>query len=1028
MVASPSGPPGDRPSDADAARLFELPFDVMGVASFDGVLRRVNPGIERVLGLTPKDVVGRKLLDMCHPDDREATAEAFGAVLEGGEVSGFENRLPTADGSYKWLQWNVLADVDEGLIYGVARDVTDRRNLEHELRESQRELEASHDALRARAEEQAALRRVATLVAREASPSKVFGAVAEQVAGVLDTEAIGMLRFEPDGTATLVAQSPTPWDPPPLGSRFTLDGENVIASVLRTGQAARVDDWTNSTGMVAGMATALGIRSAVATPIVGEGRLWGTMIAVTSQSEPLPPDTESRIAEFTELVATAIANAEARGELSRLAEEQAALRRVATLVAHQASQADIFTAVAEELGRILGVDDIRMVRYEDDEDSAEAAAVVLATWGALVEVLKVGERHPLGGENVISRVFRTGGPARIDDYTAGSGAIGNLVREGGVGCAVAAPITVEGRLWGAVVAGSLDQGTLPSDTDARLSQFTDLMGNAIANAEARAEVARLANEQAALRRVATLVAEESPAADLFGKVAEEVASLLGDHVDSAILRYESDETATVVGVWGEQPPGGIRVDARLPVDGSGVTAQVFRERRPVRVDDYTASAGAIADHAREHGIRSAVGCPILVQGRLWGAMVVAHYEAEPFPADTERRVSQFTELMATAIANAKARDEVQRLADEQAALRRVATLVAEGAAPTDVFEAVSVEVARLLGAAQVGLARYEDEREMSILAMHGDHPAVPRAGMRLPLEGDSVTTRVFRTGRSARINYDDEGSGDIAEFARRSNVTVTVGAPITVEGRLWGVIPASWEGQELPPVDAEERLARFAELLDTAVANADTRDQLTASRARVLTAGDEARMRVVRDLHDGAQQRLVHTIVTLKLAQQALHEDGDRAESLLAEALDHAVDGNAELRELAHGILPSVLTRGGLLAGVDAVVSRLDLEVHVDVTTARLAPEIEASAYFTVAEALTNVVKHSKATSAEVTAVVRNGWLRVEVRDDGIGGADPDSQGLLGLGDRVAALGGRLRIESPPGAGTVVTAELPLST
>ena len=409
-------------------------------------------------------------------------------------------------------------------------------------------------------------------------------------------------------------------------------------------------------------------------------------------------------------------------------------------------------------------------------------------------------------------------------------------------------------------------------------------------------------------------------------------------------------------------------------------------------------------------------------------MVVAHYEPEPFPPDTEQRVSQFTELVATAIANAEARAELQRLADEQAALRRVATLVAEAAAPTEVFDAVIAEVAQLLGAPQVGMMRAESSHEITILAQRGQDPAVVRAGMRLPLDGDSVTARVLRTGRSARLNVYEEPSGTIAQIARRSNVNATVGAPITVEGGLWGVITASWEGQDLPPADAEERLAEFAELLGTAIANADSRDQLTASRARVLTAGDEARRRVVRDLHDGAQQRLVHTIITLKLAQRALSEDSERAESLLAEALDHAEQGNAELRELAHGILPAVLTRGGLRAGVDAVVSRLDLPVDVDVTRTRLPPEIEASAYFIVAEALTNVVKHSQATRAEVTAAVDDGTLRLEVRDDGIGGADPQGHGLLGIGDRVAALGGRLRIDSPRGGGTVLAAELPLST
>lgn len=198
------------------------------------------------------------------------------------------------------------------------------------------------------------------------------------------------------------------------------------------------------------------------------------------------------------------------------------------------------------------------------------------------------------------------------------------------------------------------------------------------------------------------------------------------------------------------------------------------------------------------------------------------------------------------------------------------------------------------------------------------------------------------------------------------------------------------------------------------------------SRARLLTEGDEARRRVVRDLHDGAQQRLVHTIVMLKLAQRSLREEDEKAESLVGEALEHAERSNAELRELAHGILPAVLTRGGLRAGLDAAVTRLDLQVHVDVPAERFPAEIEASAYFIAAEALTNVVKHAHADRADVTASVRDGRLHVEVRDDGIGGADPDGHGLVGMCDRVTALGGRLKIESPARGGTLVTATLPL--
>jgi signal transduction histidine kinase len=222
-------------------------------------------------------------------------------------------------------------------------------------------------------------------------------------------------------------------------------------------------------------------------------------------------------------------------------------------------------------------------------------------------------------------------------------------------------------------------------------------------------------------------------------------------------------------------------------------------------------------------------------------------------------------------------------------------------------------------------------------------------------------------------------------------------------------------------------LGQFTELMATAIANTDSRDQLAASRVRLVTAADEARRQVVRDLHDGAQQGLVHTIVSLKLAQQAFGEGDGKAEALIAEALDYAERSNAELRELARGILPAILTRGGLRAGIDAVVSRLALPVRVDVPPDRLPLETEASAYFIVAEALTNVIKHSRATRAEVRASVKDSVVRVEVQDDGIGGADPAGHGLVGMADRVSAMGGRLTVESPPGDGTLVAATLPLS-
>jgi signal transduction histidine kinase len=341
-----------------------------------------------------------------------------------------------------------------------------------------------------------------------------------------------------------------------------------------------------------------------------------------------------------------------------------------------------------------------------------------------------------------------------------------------------------------------------------------------------------------------------------------------------------------------------------------------------------------------------------------------------------------------------------------------------------VFDAVTREVAEVLGASAVSLARYDDD-VITVVAQFGT--AYVRIGERLPLGGTNVTSTVLRTGETARLDDVAAATGRIGDVARRAGVRSTVGAPVVVDGRTWGVLVAIWEERGPPPDDTEERMARFAKLLDTAIANADSRDQLTASRARLLAAGDEARRRVVRDLHDGAQQRLVHTIITLKLAQRALHKDGSDAGTLLAQALRNAERATAELRELAHGILPSVLTRG-LRAGVDAIASRLDLPVELDVSSERLPPDIEASAYFIVAEALTNVVKHARATRATVRAAAEDGVLTLEVRDDGVGGANPDGHGLMGLADRVDALGGRLRIESTDGDGTVVAARLPLST
>jgi signal transduction histidine kinase len=284
---------------------------------------------------------------------------------------------------------------------------------------------------------------------------------------------------------------------------------------------------------------------------------------------------------------------------------------------------------------------------------------------------------------------------------------------------------------------------------------------------------------------------------------------------------------------------------------------------------------------------------------------------------------------------------------------------------------------------------------------------------------------VLRTGRPARKDHNDEdATGKFGTTGSAAGVRSAAGTPIVVDGRLWGVMTAT--SVEPLPGDTESRMGEFTELMATAIANIDARTELTASRARIVAAADQERRRVVRDLHDGAQQRLVHTVITLKLAERALERDAGEAASLLSEALEHAERATHELRELAHGILPAALTTGGLRAGVGGLASRMPVPVEVTIPADRLPTPIEATAYFVVGEALTNVAKHARAASATVDARVEDGTLQVEVRDDGVGGARPDGSGLQGLGDRLAALDGRLRIESPADGGTLVAATIPI--
>jgi PAS domain S-box-containing protein len=545
--------------------------------------------------------------------------------------------------------------------------------------------------------------------------------------------------------------------------------------------------------------------------------------------------------------------------------------------------------------------------------------------------------------------------------------------------------------------------------------------------QAETELARLAGAQAALRRVATLVAEEASLAEVFARVAEEVANAFGD-VHCALLRDEGDGTASAIAVWGARISAGIPVGERLPLDVDGITARVLRQGRPCRIDDYSAAAVPLAEGAREHGVGSAVGCPIVVGGRTWGAMVVATYEAAAFPPGTETRIGQFSDLVATAIANTEARAEVERLADEQAALRRVATLVAEGAPAAAVFDAVAAEMEGLLGADHVVVCRYELGAELTVLAHRGSSAQKVPPGVRINHAGDSVEAVVRQTARSARMESYEGARGVIAELARAAGVRVAVGAPIVVDGRLWGVVSAGWNWEQSPPADTEQRMAQFSQLLDTAIANADSRAELIASRARLVAASDEARRRFERDLHDGVQQRLVSLALELQGAEAIAPRENDELVAQLAHVGAGLAGALDDLRELSRGIHPAVLSRGGLVPALRVLARRsaVPVELHLSVDE-RLADPVEVGAYYVVSEALTNAAKHAQASKAEVTAHVDDGMLQLTIDDDGVGGADPArGSGLTGLADRVAALGGTIEISSPPGRGTSMRVELPV--
>jgi signal transduction histidine kinase len=375
--------------------------------------------------------------------------------------------------------------------------------------------------------------------------------------------------------------------------------------------------------------------------------------------------------------------------------------------------------------------------------------------------------------------------------------------------------------------------------------------------------------------------------------------------------------------------------------------------------------------------------------------------------------------------------EYRRLAEEQAALLRVAGLVARGVPPAEVFTAVVTELGRLLGASHTLLVRYDRDGMMTVVAAwcaRGEAGVAPPIGSRWSVEEDSVAGLVVRTGKSVRNTSYENVRSDLARWMKSQGVRSGVGGPTVVEGRLWGVTVAMSCAGKSPPEDTEERLLRFNELVTAAIANTDSRAELVASRARVVAAADEARRRIERDLHDGAQQRLLSLALNLLQAQAEVPVGHSNLEDLLSQSIRDVKDILDDLREISQGLHPAIIAQRGLAPALGMLARRSAVPVKLSVHDHRHLPErVEVAVYYLVSEALTNAAKHAHASLVNVDLRVEDGMVRLSIDDDGIGGADPRAgSGLIGLRDRVEALGGTSQIISPTGQGTSLHVGIPI--
>jgi signal transduction histidine kinase len=631
------------------------------------------------------------------------------------------------------------------------------------------------------------------------------------------------------------------------------------------------------------------------------------------------------------------------------------------------------------------------------------------------------------------------------------GAVAALWPPAGLGLAVLFLYGV--RLWPGIVIGDLLLGDYSTPLGTVVGQT---VGNTLAVVVAALLLRRLVSDRASLERtrdVLALVACAAVAALVsaaFGPAALRLGDVIAADEFWGVFRTWSLSDATgvivvapVILTWAASGLRGIhRPDVIEGMAGLAVLA-VLAEVAPQRDVPYIVFP-VLLWAALRLGPRGAATAIVVVSAvTVWNTA----QETGPFVRDSitdSLLATQFfiataglTSLLLASVTAERTRtaralrvsEAAQRaLADEQAALRRVATLIAEESPPTTVFQRVTEEVGRLLGLPRATIVQYQSAHAATIVGGWSEDGALLLpVGTSWDLDGDTVVAKVLRTGTPQRVERYDEVSGDLAETLRRAGYRASVAAPVHVGGRLWGALAAASASDEPLPDGLEQRLCDFADLVGQALANADARERLAASRAELVEVSDAERRRLERNLHDGAQQRLVSVAIQLGMVDAKLDDDPPVAAELLADTRAELSQGLEELRELARGLHPALLTDRGLGPALEALVARAPIAVEIgDMPEERLAAPVEGAAYYVVAEAITNVAKYAHASHAAVNIRQSNGGVIVTVSDDGVGGADPTrGSGLRGLAARVEALRGRLEVDSPAKRGTRIKAEIP---